>query len=587
MRWLVALACATALAAQEAKFRVVRQGVGTPLFDVTALATPGTEGSLGFGFTLVEVTSHESEPITAEVSLSDGGDSPGLLVSHHLRLAAGGKERFWLPHSARVGYQLLTVAVGNNTGSTHLQGSAMPFRTLLVASEPALVTSWSSAFGGFVASREDPSKPRARRRGAGPTDALVTRTPEDLPPWWQWLTGFDAIVVDASCAGLGTDHQELLANYAQAGGTLVILHVDRLKTGPLAELRTSRTNFGKVVTVADDGIAALDGGTIDLALQALEPKGYEHFTSVPPEFHWAHRIPGLGTAPVRWFAGFTLAFIVFVLGAMWHFGRRKRRPLMLLLVLPLAGFGSAAIVLGFGYVSEGFATKGRLEALTLLDQRTQRHVTLAGRTLYAPFTPSHLTPEVGTGVYGEYLPSTSYGRRAHSLQLDLAHGLRLGGAALPSRVATALLTASVGKARQRVQFRKDAAGWTALTAPGLVPVRKQDAILLCDATGATFAGDGSGPLTPVSDMNSRLGQLAVGFQSSGMEEMRSRSMDASEKRHGIESVLAGMFSGGLAPGTFVAWVEPSDLVDDLGISTDWRLRRHLVIGTLAPEDFSR
>lgn len=601
MRTLLALvlALASTVLAQETKVDIAdgAQRLG----HMRIVATAGCEGSLGLGYLDAEVTNATAEPLSVDVLIHDGSSMRGSRIRKQLRLAPRARERFWMPYTSRSYYTLVTVTAGSVERTSPVQGTSTRDRLLFVATDPGIVSGWSSGYASHLAARGTPKRARPRRSGATATDELVVRAPSDLPPLWQWLTGFEAIVVDPNASGLTQERQELLASYTQAGGTLIVLHASQLSAGPLAELVAQgtgpraglRPSFGAVVAVDDDGLTELAGGRIDALLEKIGARPNTHSAAVfAGELLEGAPIPGLGRSPTRWFVVFTVLFILFVLVSLWYFGRHKQTPLKLLLVLPATGFGTAGIVLGFGYFSEGFTTKGVVEAVSLLDQRSQRHVTISRRTLYAPISPRALVPDADTAIYGTALPPMSWDRSSHALEIDVDRLPRIGGAALPSRTITAFAASTTGKTRERVSFRSEGDGLRLLSDAGLA-ASPSSPVVVRDHAGTVHAGPADGVLKKVTDGKAELEALAAAMRRrTPLERVdyrpRPPATETGQQTQGAQDLAAifeQRFSNGLPPGTFAMLVGESPLLDAFGLSVGWRERAHLVVGTLAAEDF--
>ena len=598
---LLLLFLASALVGQETKLQLLHAS-GAPALSADFLAAPGTQGSQGFGFVAVDVENHTNEPREVEVTLLNGYGGTGFRATQRLRLKSVGKERVWLPHPTSTVYGLhADLASAGLNQRVNLNASPKPGRTLLVATEPKLVADWIGGFASFLASTPAKTARKTGGRASASSDELLARTPADLPPTWQWLTGFAAIVVDASAEGLTAERQQVLASYARGGGHLIVLRSGSGTAGPLKELASGSAGsaaarglvpcLGRVLAAEDDGLDALDSGNLKTLLKEahdLHTSESPRVGTLPADLLLYRSITGLGAPPVRAFTLLTLGFIVFVLGALYYQIRRKKQPLRLLLVLPGAGFGTAGLVLAFGFFSEGLTPKGASDAITLLDQRTQQHVTIAGRSLFAPFSPSRLANAASTAVFGLEFPPTSWDSRGHALELDLDRSMSASGAALPARSMTNFMTVTVGSSRERIRFQKDGVSWRMLTAPGLVPEASERSVLLCDLGGRFWTNRRDGSMEPCADATARLEALEAKVARGTVDPRRNGPPSAVVPESPTRSTpdwVRNRFPRSPAPGTYVAVATENALFDDLGVRTEWSRRSHLVYGILSSEDF--
>ena len=110
------------------------------------------------------------------------------------------------------------------------------------------------------------------------------------------------------------------------------------------------------------------------------------------------RIAGLGKAPVTVFVMLILLFAILVGPVNFMILRRRKKPLLALLTVPLAGFGTTFGILAYGLFHDGLGARGVITTCTLLDQTSHEAVSLQARTLFAGVAPSDMTTNPGTLV---------------------------------------------------------------------------------------------------------------------------------------------------------------------------------------------
>ncbi len=443
-----------------------------------------------------------------------------------------------------------------------------------------------------------------------------------LPSDHRMLSGFDLVVLDLDPTTLDGPRQQALLRYVAAGGNLALTHAPATLEGPLRGLdapvasgavdeggetgaRRGRLGLGTwIVHAADrpEQDPELRAWIHDVVHQGARPEPVPFAGGIPTAFRYPVAIPSIGEVPIQVFFLLILAFAIVVGPVSYVWLKRRRRLPWLVVTVPLAGFLAAALILLYGFLSEGFGIRGSIRSYTVLDQRTHRGATTAGRTLYAGLSPSALQPGPGTLL----APPAGLGHEAsRAWNVNLEAGWRVDGSALPSRTPTALATVTVGAARERLSFRRQDDGSIAvLHGPDFAPVLAKDSILLRTFEGDWYGNgaDASGTLRPlpaqrqiihaqqsISGILSEATHLELGeLDPPRRPGLRFVWHDADEFTNEGPLGLGAYFDRSavsrMPRGSYLITVESLPSLDDLGLNVDYEARKHVVFGLLARED---
>ncbi len=587
---------------------------------------PGTE--TGWGFARVEVKSDDTDAHDVRLSLGETGpDGSGALTSRRVHLEPHGRARVWLPR------------VNAQEDNVEIRVDDLPVERIWAGSGGTehvcvLVTDDAAAAPDLRASKTfsdlaPPTDARGyvtRMRGTSSTssstgDAFLAVRPEDLPPTWTCLTSAPVVAVNAASRGMDdAARQRVLLDYAEAGGTLLVLSRDSLPKGPLADAIAGR---GLALEAGlDRGAAGLGlwfstsqgdlSGGADHELAKTWPVVYgasraahDAVALVPVSFQIPQRIPGVGRVNPRLFLFLILAFAVLVGPVAYVVLKKRRRLTLMLAVVPATGLLFTLAILGYGLLSEGLSTRGVVDSVTFLDQKEHVASTVAGRTLFAGWGPSSLRLSPDTVLCA---PASAreqpWVRMMRSrppparFVLDADSGT-VGGSLLPSRTVTVLSTLTREKARERLRFRQRGdGGYEVLTAEGFEPVAREGAILFHDFAGQWWRSDAAGTvLANIDETGARRALAALAGQVAHVDMpddpepefddfafVRFSSGPSEEVTNRETWVGRALPNNWLPMGTYAAWTTRAPAFDDLGLSVDWKWASHLVIGRLAPED---
>ncbi len=450
-----------------------------------------------------------------------------------------------------------------------------------------------------------------RRLGpAGRPVELLYRKPSELPGHWSLLSGFDIVIADSHA--FDAELQHVLLRYIAGGGNLVVAPRTRSVEGPLSELKEGEGHYGlgRWIVLSDRGHNSRRWVEKWLRQGAGERVGILSVASraqagrLPDSMWLPLQIPGIGEVPTGVFFVLILLFAILVGPVSYIYFRRRRKLPLLLVTVPAAGFLCTAAILGYGFFKEGFGVIGSQRSISVLDQASQFAVSHASRTLYAGLQPSALDPGPDTLlVPTSFAPDERYDESLSYFQVDLDAGFRVDGSVLPSRTATGFVTTSVGRARDRLRFRRRVeGGYDVLASPDFGLALVDRSVLFRHQDGSYYLGSGG-----VVEKLERLGPWSGGTVADlidGVSEMRlgpGRIMHGNEwrlrSRFYTESSLLAVAAGTVSLGTwlkhrlekmprgsYLARMRRPPLADGLGLDIDYRAEEHLVLGLLGPED---
>jgi hypothetical protein len=367
-----------------------------------------------------------------------------------------------------------------------------------------------------------------------------------------------------------------------AGGTLLVAAAERLPAGALRALagdgRTAVVahGFGSVYALPALGDEAV---VADLARKRA-PLGNGPLPA--PEAFWhAQEVPGLGDVNISVFLAISLVFALAVGPVNFLWLRRRRRPLLILLTVPVLGFGTTLVILGYGFLHDGFGVRGVVTSWTYVDQPRREAATIAARTLFSGLTPGGLLMGAESLLLA---PRATEGRRG----LDRWHydheAQRLDGGALPSRVTTPLIGVQQSVARQRLLMRIVGERAELATDGGVQAV---GTAVLCDPDGGLWVG----PPAALQRVDRAAADAALAdvLRRSGSLVAQNPSSYAAEDRFTPWSVgaLAERMAGTLRPGEYVVTVTAAPWLDEHGLAIAYDRSLHVVRGVLGKEDCQR
>ncbi len=550
----------------------------------------------GYGFAWVSL--HNRDAASGhEVSLllaSTYGD-PAFSVKKSVALSAGERIQFYLPLYLGEGSRTLAFEVdGRSVGGRGAYLDTSPrggMSVLNVTEDLADFRTWYEELRLVVRPASGSRNPASGLYyGSTGNEMVGPRAPSQLPDQWQLLSGYDLVLIDGRAKGLDAGRQQVLMRHLAAGGTTLVIFPGALPPGALRELAagTPRVRggvhaFGR--WAAFDGSAPLEALTAEEKRQLWESLRTRGGFAAPSEATSGYgsdlmldtiRIPGLGEVPVRLFFLALTAFAILVGPVNYIVLKRRRRLMLLLVTVPLAGLLFTGALLGYGVFREGFGITGVRRSLTVLDQRSHEAVTCQTRTLFAGVSPGSLAPGAGTYLWCvDFLPRGWLDETGpHRLEIDMDDGGRIDGSILPSRTPTTLFTVTQGTVRDRLRFRRGGKALEALPAPLLETGAR---LLVRDFDGTFWEGNAGAPLRPAAHPDRVRAEICEGLFALVTEERIAAGETA-------PPLVESWGEEHLRPGSYLATFRAPPAADDLGLSVEYRAEVHVVAGLLAAED---
>ncbi|MFT4512972.1 MAG: hypothetical protein ACI89X_001493 [Planctomycetota bacterium] len=566
VRLLLILAFLSAVVSSQGKRVTWRDPTGDGAVNVLVTMVAGASYGVGVGFARVEIenTCAQTQPVS--VLLKPRRFFDGDVQSTRTVVAEPGISRFFLPMLIPPDQCQLEIVLGGVTFDERLNyAHSENIVSLFVADR-----SGRASHGVNVVEQVQAVYLNGRATS-------IPVTSEDLPTDWRMLTSFSMIVVDGAtvvASGMTSEVQDAICRYAFAGGTVVISACESMPSGSLRDIGVKALNrvlphgFGYIASVA---AFESDRTGTEAVLAEIPELGSGLWPATSGLFP-VQDIEGLGKAPVTVFVVVILAFAILVGPINFMILRRRKKPLLALVTVPVLGFGTTVVILAYGIIHDGFGVRGVARSCTLLDQGTHEAVSINTSTLFAGMAPSDLTMEpdslvlsVRAGVdRADWVDRWSWD----------ANQKRLDGGILPSRTVTPLLTVQQGPVRERLIVRRSGDTLELLHDGGIEPVGE---VVLRDFDGQYWVGKGS-VLRRVSN--------ADGHRR--FESLRGLAAEVSVAEE--ESIVRPVRLPFGVPrwgqrGTYATRVVAAPWLDDHGVSVDYDQQDHFVFGRMHAQDF--
>lgn len=531
----------------------------------------GTGAGIGAGFVRIEGVGVDNRPHRIEVQLrTQPWSSSDISLRRELRLQPAERSRLFLPLPATQNSHFeLTVTIDgvayvNDMRAGTMQGAVGLLvtdrsETLAVATDMLLQLQ-----GGAPKGRSAPQ--------------TVQCAGMDLPADWRMFTGFHVVLVDGR-SRLATEQQEALRRFVHAGGNVVVGGPELLPAGPLRDLGERALQSGEVTHGLGRCVPVGGGFRFDEPAIALLPRVGRGVWPMPLELTAPIRIPGLGEAPVTLFLLVILAFAIVAGPVNFLALRRRKKPMLALVTVPLLGFGTTIVIVLFGMFHDGFGVRGTTRSWSLLDQRRHEVASVGVHSLFSGFTPGAFALADGELLLAPQAQLRGDRRSPHRWHLD-GDTNKIDGGMLPSRTVTPLLSAEQGACRQRLRVKRGPGDTLVAATDGDLVLAGE--LLLRDRDGEYWRGDATG-LARCSERDalSRLRRLRLGVASYEHQVDR----DHGAQRVELPFVLDFGGEGSLSPGSYCGLFRRPPWLTDLGLATEEQESTHLVVGLLAPEDF--
>lgn len=580
-RWIgwAWLGLASVLPAQEQTLAVLVEG--RQAVTMRAYVLPGSGYRAGLGFAEVTIDNVDDRAHEVDCELRTGSWSQGnQRVVRGLQMGAGERAHFFLPLPSPLVVNTLLLRVDGEE-----------------ATNPIGTSRNDAPVGLFVGDRQEQqplalamlaSLPSAYDRHA--TMVVAGCPTRNLPSDWRLMTGFDALLVDGAAA-LAEDQQEAVRRYVFAGGLALVAAPGSLPAGGLRALFAGRDEgvvshgFGRLVAMPSLASSAANPSESRRRLGELEPIGSGPLP-MPSILASPQPIPGLGDAPVRGFLTIIVLFAIVVGPLNFVVMRRRRRPLLALVTIPVLGFGTTLLLLGYGLVHDGFGIRGAVVSWSCLDQVRHEGVTVAASTLFAGSSPRQF--EFGQDALLLGMRSALSEGRIDRWFLDAAT-YTLDGGVLPSRTPTPLLAVQQGPERARLLVRSEGESLRLLGDGG---VTAEGQVVLRDLQGQWWLGEApvlqrasaSDARKAVLDLVAEFGALPIVL---GEHEEGRVTIDPTSGNGVVPIGRLAARMGELPPGGYLLTARSAPWRTTFGVDVAHDAERHHVSGRLAAEDFVR
>jgi hypothetical protein len=351
--------------------------------------------------------------------------------------------------------------------------------------------------------------------------------PEELPSELSMLVGYDGIMLTGTrLEDLPQAQARALEAYAATGGYLALMAPGSGTAARLPMLRrtgdgTQTYGFGEVHLCSERrGACAKAVGREVLEHQPpvrpAEGTGQRYLrqdgvygASLARRFLLPQAIPPVGRFLV------IIAMFALIIGPGSLIIARRHGPSMLLFSIPATAVLTCLLIVSYSLVVDGFGTHANTFALTLLDRKNARAVTVGAGGFYANLAPRASRFGSTSAVM---LP---WGDERGGVSVDWTEGATFGGDLVPSRSYRELGVMSVDPSRARLLVKREGGGLRVQNGLGSTVrwavVRSGDELLevrdLSDGAEATATKGVAKAALPrwedeVTEPSMRLGQLA-------------------------------------------------------------------------------
>jgi hypothetical protein len=335
-------------------------------------------------------------------------------------------------------------------------------------------------------------------RGSGSQIARIgSSTFEDLPRMAAGWSAVDTVFVNVDRDLPASSSWEPLLEWVDHGGQVAFVGRDlgrrlreveglRIRTrgryglevpGPSltvpfegdSKIQLYRSGFGSIalceyssldVDFFDDSTpSAVNGGAFVRTLQAFDAVRWhkKHWPStqcaaywasgLDPDLPWTSMFPDSGL-PIRSVLGMLMLFSIVVGPLCVAYSRKKMRPGLLLVAVPLVSLVATILIVGYGLVRQGFGTEGFAHSLTLVDQVEKRATSALRRELIMGRGGQTLQPLPSSTVL---VPARSSGSQTRVME-QKGNQITLSGDFLPVRTRTGHIVMSTGTTRARLEW---------------------------------------------------------------------------------------------------------------------------------------
>jgi hypothetical protein len=299
-----------------------------------------------------------------------------------------------------------------------------------------------------------------------------TVSPERLPDSWIGLTGVDALIVPHETWASSVMKIEPTLDWIVMGGNCLIVDVpgeareavirDLESKGALARvtnLYQGGVGMGAVLKMGAGEVRFIERETLLESDYYVGPpctaRNYSAGKGSPrrPELNQLEGPPFL---PVLFFL---LVFSVLVGPVGWWYAvGRKGQPLIYFVLAPSLSACVVVIIIAVDFLNQGVTPRAALIATEVIDQTTQRRITLSQFALYFPFS-------IGRSLEGDFnelphfLSVQNNSRAGYNLRgltaAPTEKGMKYGGTALPARRTSWYAREKIRPERRRLLIWKE------------------------------------------------------------------------------------------------------------------------------------
>ncbi|MBX7220148.1 MAG: hypothetical protein K1Y36_09400 [Blastocatellia bacterium] len=307
----------------------------------------------------------------------------------------------------------------------------------------------------------------------GKVNFNAIRVPGQVSEWsgnWLGYSRYDAVVVtDADVESMPVQVKGALLQYVSAGGVLIHFGTQSLTglvqaTGTSGRFSLKFLGFG-VIAQTNTSLADLDEAEW-AKLERLWLQTGTPFTTMknPGDANQAFPVVPKFGIPLRTLFLVMLVFVVLIGPVNISILTRKKMRILLLATVPALSLLTCLLVATVALFSEGFASFGRCETLTILDERTHQAATIGWTAYYSPLTrgeglhfstETEVTPQVYAGYY--------YRDGSANRTIDWTEDQHLDSGWLQARVPSHFLVRKSEIRRERLTIQPQADGTVSIT----------------------------------------------------------------------------------------------------------------------------
>lgn len=394
-----AATCLAARPADDVSINVVRLSSG---------GSGGAEFNRGYTAARMEVA-NSSQRTLHEVELRMGGYGQRG-VSQSFKLAPGASSRLmWVaPMLRNNGYMTALVDGEQKSMGSSVMGAVKGY--FPGSPEPCLLVSRRVEFDPFddklntataaVSPVAPGVPPAAVRRGYSPSSptkkAALFRAEMESNAWFGdplAYSCYDAVILAPDdWAKIPPDVRDALTRYTECGGTVVVFDKGEPPAGWETALnwvsggfRIHQVGFGRWILIPKPGSRSLTDPDVRTLRSLLEQQRFSA-DDVSRTLGGFTVVPNV-SVPIGGISLFIVSFVLMAGPVNLFLVIRRKKRLWLLWTTPLLGIlFSGALILYF-FLSEGVSARGRIQAVTLLNETTKRATTLAVDGVYCPIPP--------------------------------------------------------------------------------------------------------------------------------------------------------------------------------------------------------